>query len=46
MQQAAKGLRVRQIDAIGGFVDLAAVTELIIDYIDRRGKGRIVLLTD
>lgn len=46
MQKAAEGLRVGQISTIGGFVDLPAVTELIIDYIDRRGKGRIVLLTD
>ena len=46
LKWAATGLRSRRIQSIGGFVDLAAVTELIIDYIDRRGKGRIVLLTE
>ena len=46
LQWAATALRSGRIDTIRGFVDLAAVTELIIDYIDRRGKGRIVLLTE
>ena len=46
MQRAAEGLRAGRISSIGGFVDLASVTELIIDYIDRRGKGRIVLITE
>lgn len=46
LKWAARGLRSRRIDSVGGFVDLAAVTELIVDYIDRRGKGRIVLLSE
>ncbi len=46
LKWAATELRSNRIQSIGGFVDLAAVTELIVDYIDRRGKGRIVLLTE
>ena len=31
------------IDVMSGFVDLSRVTEIIIEYIDRKGRGRLIL---
>ncbi|NOG53205.1 MAG: hypothetical protein HND57_02560 [Planctomycetes bacterium] len=45
LMKAAKGMKSGRIECHGGFVDLPAVTEIIVDYIDRRGTG-ILLLFD
>lgn len=44
LKKTIQGMESRQIDCLGGFVDLPLVTRRIIDYIDRRGKGRIQLV--
>ena len=36
----------RHIDALGGFVDPVHVTKLMIDYIDKRGQGRLGVAAD
>jgi hypothetical protein len=36
----------REMRVIGGFVDLSVVTQRLIDYIDRRGQGRLTDLID
>lgn len=36
----------REMTAVGGFVDLRVVAQRLIDYIDRRGQGRLTDLID
>ncbi|MCH8824200.1 MAG: hypothetical protein IH984_11920 [Planctomycetes bacterium] len=43
---AAKLDTAEQIAAMGGFVDPVHVTKLMIDYIDKRGRGRLGVPTD
>ncbi len=42
---AIREFKARRLRAIGGFVDLPHVTQMMIDYIDRRGRGRLVGLS-
>ncbi len=41
-RKAIREFRAGHLRAIGGFVDLPHVTQMMIDYIDRRGRGRLV----
>jgi len=43
LSKVAKGLDNGRIDMIEGVVDPAHVTRLIVDYIDKRGTGRIIV---
>ena len=36
----------KQVEAMGGFVDPVHVTKLMIDYIDKRGRGRLGVAAD
>lgn len=44
MQRTIKGMQTGRIAFQTGFIDLPLVTQTIIDYINRKGTGRLVLL--
>ncbi len=44
-REVIAGLREGRMKKVGGFVDLMAVTQQMIDYIDRKGRGRLVAIT-
>ena len=46
LDYAIRGMESGQITIIGGFVSLPRVTQIIIEYIDRRGRDRIQLIDD
>lgn len=46
MLNAAEGIRRGNIEAIRGVVDVAHTSQLIVDFIDKRGQGRLVAMDD
>ncbi len=45
-ERTIEKFRRGRMDVVGGFVDLPRVTQTLIDYIDRRGRGRLTSLID
>ena len=46
LHYASKEIRAGRLGVMGGTVDVPAVMRTIVNYIDRRGTGRIVLVDD
>ena len=44
-REVISGIPNGRIKKVGGFVDLLKVTQQMINYIDRKGRGRLVAIT-